>query len=219
MAYRSLFMKKYLAEVLGTFAIVFCGTGAIIINEETSGLISHAGVAATFGLIVAAMIYILGDTSGAHFNPAVSLAFWAEKKFPGKEILPYVLSQSVGACLASFILHFLVPTNQHLGATLPGGPPLQSFLLEILLSFLLMLTILKVARGSKEKGMFAGLVIGAVIFLEALLAGPFCGASMNPARSLGPALASGQLQHLWIYLTAPFVGTLCAVLTWKVSKH
>ncbi len=207
-------MRKYIAELIGTFALVFCGTGAIIINQETGGVVTHAGIAATFGLIVAAMIYTVGDISGAHLNPAVTIAFWIAKVFPTKQILPYILSQAAGAFLASFTLQFLFPTNVTLGATIPAGTDMQSFVLELILSFLLMFTIIHVAKGSKEQGMFAGVAIGSVVLLEAMFAGPISGASMNPIRSLSPALVSGQVTHLWVYLAAPFLGAGFAVFVW-----
>lgn len=212
-------MKKYLAEMIGTFSLVFCGTGAIIINQESNGAITHAGIAVTFGLIVAAMIYTLGDISGAHFNPAVTLAFWVVKIFPTNEIFPYLLSQTSGAIMASTTLHLLFPNNEYLGSTLPSGSPTQTFIMEIILTFILMLTIIHVAKGSKEQGMFAGLAIGSVVLLEAMFAGPISGASMNPIRSLGPALISGHTEHLWIYLTAPIIGALTAVGIWKLLKQ
>jgi len=211
-------MRKYLAEIIGTFALIFCGTGAIIINQESGGVITHAGIAATFGLIVAAMIYTVGDISGAHLNPAVTIAFWVAKSFPAKEIVPYILSQGVGAFLASITLKFLFPNNQLLGATMPAGSEMQSFVLELILTFILMFTILNVAKGSKEQGMFAGLAIGSVVLLEAMFAGPICGASMNPIRSISPAVVSGHMEHLWVYLTAPTVGAIMAVLVWNILK-
>jgi aquaporin Z len=211
-------MRKYLAEFIGTFALVFCGTGSIIINQESGGSITHVGIAITFGLIVSAMIYSLGDISGAHFNPAVTIAFWLAKHFPLKEILPYILSQAAGACFASFILKFLFPLNQNLGATLPSGLPMQSFILELILTFILMFVILHVAKGSKEQGMFAGIAIGSVVLLEAMFAGPICGASMNPIRSFAPAIVSGNLGNLWIYLTAPTIGAALAVIFWNLLK-
>ena len=198
-------MRKYSAEILGTFALVFCGTGAIVINQETHGAITHVGIAITFGMIVAAMIYSVGNISGAHLNPAVTIAFWIAKEFPAKEVLPYIVSQSIGAFIASGALRFLFPENDLLGATLPAGSDTQSFVLELILTFLLMFVILQVAKGSKEQGMFAGLAIGFVVLLEAMFAGPICGASMNPVRSLSPAVVSGHLEHLWIYLSAPFI--------------
>jgi aquaporin NIP len=212
-------MRKYLAEIIGTFAMVFCGTGAIIINQQTGGVVTHAGVAITFGLIVSAMIYALGDISGAHLNPAVTVAFWVAKRFPAKEIIPYITSQSIGALIASFTLKFLFPANEMLGSTLPAGSSMQSFVLELILTFILMFVIIHVASGSKEQGMFAGLAIGSVVLLEAMFAGPICGASMNPIRSIAPAIASGHLEHIWIYMLAPVSGAILAVFSWMGLKQ
>jgi aquaporin Z len=207
--------RKYFAEILGTFAMVFCGTGAIIINQQTNGAITHVGVAITFGLIVMAMIYALGNISGAHLNPAVTIAFTLAKKFKLKQVIPYIISQLVGAFLASLVLKYLFPTNEFLGATIPSGTAFQSFILEFILTFLLMLVIINVATGSKEQGMFAGLAIGSTVLLEAMFAGPICGASMNPARSLAPAIISGHIEHLWVYLSATILGAALAIPTWK----
>lgn len=207
--------RKYVAELIGTFALVFCGTGAVVINQETGGNISHVGIAITFGLIVMSMIYALGNISGAHLNPAVSIAFFLSGRFAAKEVLPYCLAQITGALLASLTLRYLFPANELLGTTLPAGAASQSFILEFLLSFFLMLVIINVATGSKEQGMFAGLAIGSVVLLEAMFAGPICGASMNPARSLAPAVVSGHLEHLWIYLTATVAGAAFAIPVWK----
>ena len=212
-------MKRYLAEIIGTFALVFCGTGAIIIDQQSGGTVTHVGVAITFGLIVASMIYAIGDISGAHLNPAVSIAFWVAKLFPAKEVIPYVLSQAIGAFLASFTLKLLFPTNTTLGSTLPAGDLMQSFVLEFILTFLLMFVIIHVAKGSKEHGMFAGIAIGGVVLLEAMFAGPISGASMNPIRSISPAIVSGHIEHLWVYLSAPISGAILAVLSWKILKN
>ena len=211
-------MRKYLAELIGTFALVFCGTGAIIINEQANGVVSHVGVAITFGLIVMTMIYTLGDISGAHINPAVTIAFALSRGFPLKETIPYIISQIAGAFLASIILKLLFPTNETLGTTIPSGTDMQSFILECILTFFLMLVIINVATGSKEQGMFAGLAIGFTILLEAMFAGPICGASMNPARSLAPAVVSGHLEHVWVYLAAPILGAIAAIPIWKFLK-
>lgn len=205
-------MKKLLAELLGTFTLVFAGTGAIVINATSHGAITHAGIALTFGLVVLAMIHTFGDVSGAHLNPAVTLAFAAARRFAWGDVPGYLGAQAMGALLASGLLRVLFPTvPASLGATLPAGSDLQSFVLELVLTAILMLTILSVSTGAKEKGITAGIAIGGVIALEAMFAGPVCGASMNPVRSLAPALVSGQLAHLWIYLTAPVLGALLAV--------
>lgn len=201
----------FAAEFIGTFALVFAGTGAIIINETSGGAVTHAGIALTFGLVVMAMIYTLGDVSGAHLNPAVTIGFWAARRFPAGNIWRYLAAQISGALFASLILKFLFPANANLGATHPAGTAMQSFILEFILTFLLMFVILNVSTGAKEKGVTAGIAIGSIIGLEALFAGPICGASMNPARSFAPALVSGQLKDLWIYLLAPTLGALAAV--------
>ncbi len=205
-------MKSYLAEAFGTFALVFAGTGAIVINDLSEGTVSHVGIALTFGLIVMVMIYALGDISGAHINPAVTLGFWAAHRLPSRHVMPYILSQCAGAVAASLIMRALFGRHATLGATLPSGPVLQSFMLEVILTFFLMFVILCVSTGAKEKGAMAGAVVGAVVGLEALFAGPISGASMNPARSLGPALVTGHLDSLWIYLLAPVIGAYLAVL-------
>jgi aquaporin Z len=204
-------MKRYCAEAIGTFSLVFAGTGAIVINDVSGGAISHVGVALTFGLIVLAMIYALGDVSGAHLNPAVTVGFFAAGRFPGREVLPYVLSQAIGGFAASATLRALFPQHATLGLTSPAGSAGQSLILEVLLTALLMFVILSVSTGAKERGITAGIAIGAVIGLEALFAGPICGASMNPIRSLAPAAMAGQLGALWIYFAGPLLGALIAV--------
>lgn len=212
-------MKKYAAEAMGTFTLVFAGTGAIVINEVSNGVITHTGIAITFGLVVLAMIYTLGDVSGAHLNPAVTLGFWTARRMPGHEVVPYIVSQIVGALAASAMLRILFPANRLLGATLPAGSEAQSFMLEFILTMVLMLTILSVSTGAKEKGITAGIAVGAVIALEAMFAGPICGASMNPARSLAPALVSVHLEHLWIYLVAPILGAATATLACRCIRE
>jgi aquaporin Z len=208
-------MKKYLAELIGTFALVFCGTGAVIINEVTGGAVSHVGVALTFGSIVLAMIYAVGDISGANLNPAVTFGFWLAGRLPAREIFPFVCSQILGAILASATLKFLFPQSANLGATLPAGSAWQSFVLEIFLAFFLMFVIINVSTGAKEKGITAGIAVSSVVALEAMFAGPITGASMNPARSIAPAFLSGNLSELWIYLAAPLIGAALGVLGYK----
>jgi aquaporin Z len=203
-------MRKLAAELFGTFVLVFAGTGAIVVNE-THGAVTHVGVSLTFGLVVLALIYALGDVSGAHLNPAVTLGFLLARRFPAGRVPGYVLSQCAGAFLASGLLRALFPGHPGLGLTRPAGSDWQSFVLEVVLTLFLMLVVLSVATGAKERGLMAGVAVGAVIALEALFAGPVSGASMNPARSLAPAVVAGQLGSLWVYLTAPVLGAALAV--------
>jgi aquaporin NIP len=205
-------IKKSLAEFVATFFMVLCGTGSIVINQEYNGAISHLGIAISFGLAVSIMIYTFGKISGAHMNPAVSFALVIGGHFPLKHFTPYLISQTLGAIAASLTLHLLFPNNQLLGGTFPAGSSWQSFIFEFLLSLLLMLVILSFLKTSESTKSIAGVVIGLVILLEALFAGPVCGASMNPVRSLAPGIVSGNLNAIWIYLTAPFAGTLIAVV-------
>ena len=202
---------KYIAEFLGTFMLVFAGTGAVVVNDVSGGAVTHVGISLTFGLVVMAMIYAIGDSSGAHINPAVTIGFWAARRFPGSMVLPYVVCQCLGAIAGSALLKLLFMEHERLGATLPAGPWWQSFVLEVVLTFMLMFVALAVSTGAKEKGIMAGAAVGGVVAFEALFGGPISGASMNPARSLGPALVAGNLQHLWIYLTATVIGALLAV--------
>src|SRR5436189_5262117 len=204
--------KKLVAEFLGTFCLVFAGTGAIVIDSVTGGAVSHVGVALTFGLIVLAMIYTIGDISGAHINPAVTIGFFAARRFEARSVFPYVISQCAGALVASIALRCLFPQSAMLGATMPAGSAIQSFVLEMILTALLMFVILSVSTGAREKGITAGIAVGAVIGLEAMFAGPICGASMNPARSLAPAIVSIHLQSRWIYLLGSTFGAFAVHL-------
>ena len=212
-------MKKYIAEFIGTLSMIFCGTGAMTINEVTGGTVTHIGIAFTLGLIVMAIIYAFGETSGANFNPAVSIAFAYAKKFSWKEVPKYIIAQVLGAFLASLILWFLFPTSETLGATIPTVDVWRAFVLEFLLTFFLMVVIINVSTGSKEIGVVAGIAIGGVVLLEAMFAGPITNASMNPARSIAPAIVSGNLQHLWMYIFAPILGALLAVVSCKLVKY
>ena len=212
-------MKNYIAEFIGTFAMVFCGTGAMIINEVTGGDVTHVGIGITWGLIVMAMIYAFGEISGAHFNPAVSIAFAYAKKFSWKEVPKYIFFQIAGAFAASLLLMWLFPKSELLGATIPSVDVWRAFVLELILTFFLMVVIINVSTGSKETGMMAGIAIGGVVLLEALFAGPITNASMNPARSLAPNIVSGNIEGIWLYILAPIIGALLAVVSCKFVKH
>lgn len=208
-------MKKYIVELIGTFALVLCGTGTIVINDVTNGMVSNVGIAISFGLIVASMIYAFENISGAHINPAVSIAFYMTDRFDKKDLLGYIIAQLSGAFLASGTLKLLFAEHKHLGATIPNGEWHQSFILEIILTYLLMIVILYVSQYKATKP-FTGLAIGSIVLLEAWYAGPITGASMNPARSIAPAIVSGNINELWIYIIAPIMGAIMASLTWKL---
>ncbi len=200
--------RQLVAEMFGTFALVFAGTGAIVSNEISQGSVTHVGIALTFGLVVLAMIYALGDVSGCHINPAVSIAFGFVQQMPAPKVLAYIIAQCSGAILASVLLRMMFPQASTLGETLPAQGAWQAFVLEWVLTLILMFVILSVFSGAKETGLMAGVAIAAVVGLEALFAGPISGASMNPARSLAPALVSGRWEHLWVYMSAPVLGSL-----------
>lgn len=207
-------IKKYIAEFIGTFALVFCGTGAIIVNQQSNGSLGLVGISLAFGIIVSAMIYVFGNISGSHINPSVTIALTIGKITSKKDASFYIISQILGAVLASGLLKFMFPENLTMGATIPSGEILQSFIIEAVLTFFLMLTILGLTS-TKEYASMAGLVIGLVITAIILFAGPISGGSFNPARSFAPALLSGNLTALWVYLTAPTLGAILAVLTWQ----
>jgi aquaporin NIP len=212
-------MKKYISEFIGTFSMIFCGTGAMTVNEVTGGEVTHVGIAITWGLIVMAMIYAFGETSGAHFNPAVTIAFAYAKKFAWKEVPKYIIAQILGAFAASLVLWFLFPASEYLGATIPIVDVWRAFVLELLLTFFLMVVIINVSTGSKEMGIIAGIAVGGVVLLEAMFAGPITNASMNPARSIAPNIVSGNIDGLWLYILAPILGAILAVISCKLIKE
>jgi aquaporin NIP len=217
--------KKLIAELIGTFILVFAGTGAIIINDIANA-IGHVGIALTFGFVIVALIYSFAHVSGAHFNPAVTVAFWSMGEFERKNVIPYISAQILGGVLASLALYLLLRENfvlvsdvSYLGATLPSGSASQSFGFEFILTFILMIVICSSAVHGKATKDFAGLAIGLTVGLESMFAGPITGASMNPARSIAPALVSGNFEHLWLYIVATILGAVCAALVFlKVFK-
>ncbi|MAT15121.1 MAG: aquaporin [Planctomyces sp.] len=214
-------MNRYISEFLGTFFLVFMGTGAVITNTVNPDTVTPLGIGIVFGLIVMVIIYTIGEYSGAHINPAVTIAFWCAGRFAARDVFPYILAQCLGAIVASGVLRFLFGLVGSLGGTAPYTDNFewQCFVLEVILTCLLMYTVMCVSTGSKEVGTLAGIAIGGLIAMEAIFAGPICGASMNPARSLGPALVSGQMSFLWIYLIAPVLGALLGVFFWKISRN
>ena len=208
--------KKELAELIGTFTLVFAGTGAIIVNQISNGAIAHLGISLIFGSVVAALIYTFGHISDAHFNPAVTLAFWQSGFFPARKVPSYLIAQTVGATLASLLLRLTFGKVANMGATLPlNNNWQQSFLLEAILTFILMMVILGSGLDRRAHIGFAGIAIGLTVALEAALMGPITGASMNPARSFAPALVSGLWQHHWLYWAAPILGAQLAVIVYR----
>jgi aquaporin NIP len=199
-------VRIYLSEAIGTFVLVFVGTGSVVVNGYSGDAVTLLGISVAFGLAVLAMIYALGDISGTHINPAVTIGLCLAGRAPSSILLPYILSQCIGAFAASLLLRIMFGMDHGLGGTSPSGPILQSFAMEVVATFILMLVILCVTRGAEVKGITAGLVIGAVVTMDILVAGPVSGGSMNPARSLGPALAGLNFGALWLYLIAPCAG-------------
>lgn len=217
---KNLFAPDAIAEGIGTFILVFAGTGAVMVNPISGGAITHLGVSFVFGAVVAALIYTLGHISGAHFNPAVTLAFWSSGFFPRKKVLAYIVAQSLGAIAASGLLRLSLGFVAQLGATLPlNGNWLQSFILETILTFILMFVILGSGLDRRAPIGFAGLAIGLTVGLEAAFMGPVTGASMNPVRSFGPALVGGLWQHHWLYWVAPILGAQLAVFVYRYLSN
>jgi len=211
-------LKKSLAEVIGTFTMVFAGCGSVMVAERFPGSFTHAGISVVFGLAVAVMIYAVGHISGAHFNPAVTLAFAAARHFPFEEVLVYWLSQFAGAVGAIAVLKMILPQGQFYGATVPAVPLAQALSWEIILTFFLMFVIVAVATDTRAVGTMAGAAIGGTVMLCAWVGGPVTGASMNPARSLAPAFFEGRLEVMWIYIVGPCVGAVLAALFYEAIR-
>ena len=211
------YARALTAELIGTFALVFAGAGAIMVDAQTHAL-GHVGVAISFGLVIMVMIYAVGHISGAHFNPAVSFAFALSRHFPWPRVAGYWAAQATGALLAAAILRGSLGDIAHVGATLPAGSQRQSFLWETVLTFFLMFVIMAVATDTRAVGEAAAIAIGGAVGLDAMFGGPVSGASMNPARSLGPAVVSGDLHALWLYLTAPLLGAALGALAYQFVR-
>ena len=212
--------REFLAEFIGTFVLIFAGTGAVMVNQLSNGAVTHLGISIVFGAVVTALIYSLGHISGAHFNPAVTLAFWTSGFFRRSLVIPYILAQVLGAITASWLLRVSLGAVGNLGATLPrNGDWLQSLVLETVLTFILMLVIFGSGLDRRGHIGFAGISIGLTVALEAACMGPITGASMNPVRSLAPALVGGNLQHQWLYWVAPILGAQLAVVVYRYLSN
>jgi MIP family channel proteins len=205
------------AEAIGTFALVFAGAGAVMVDAKT-GALGQVGIAMTFGLVIAAMVYAVGHISGAHLNPAVSFAFALTRHFPWIRVGAYWAAQVAGALAAAGLLRALLGDVGNVGATLPSGSDGQSFVWEIVLTFFLMFVIVAVATDTRAVGEAAALAIGGTVGLDAMFGGPISGASMNPARSLGPAIVAGELASIWIYLVAPLLGAALGAVAYQIVR-
>lgn len=210
-------LRRAGAELLGTYGLVTAGCGAIMVNDQT-GALGHMGIALTFGFVIVVMIASIGHISGAHFNPAVTLAFALTRHFPRREVLFYIGGQMLGAVLGAITLRLLIGDNAALGATVPAGSVMQSFGLEILLTAVLMFVIISVATDTRAVGTPAALAIGFTVALDALWGGPISGASMNPARSFGPALIAGVWGDQWVYWLAPIIGAAIGAVLYQALR-
>ncbi len=211
-------IRRALAEAVGTFALVFAGCGAIMVDSQT-GALGHAGIAVSFGLVVMAMIYAFGHVSGAHFNPAVTVAFTLARHLSWRVAVTHVLAQLVGAIAAAAALRGILGATADLGSTAPSGSAGQSFALEVVLTAFLMLVIVAVATDTRAVGEAAAIAIGGTVALGAMVGGPISGASMNPARSIGPAFVSGALDSLWVYVLAPLLGAAIGAGVYELSRE
>ena len=210
-------LRSLAAEAIGTFTLVFAGCGAIMVDAKT-GQLGHVGVAISFGLVIMAMIYAVGHVSGAHFNGAVTFAFALTRHFPWSRAALYWIAQLVGAVIAAALLRASLGNVAHLGATFPSGSDAQSFLFELLMTAFLMFVILAVATDTRAVGEAAAIAVGGTILLDAMFGGPISGASMNPMRSAGPAIVSGDLHALWIYILAPIIGASAGGLAYQFVR-
>jgi len=213
--------KKYITEFIGTFFLLFVGTGAIIVNHLSNNALGHMGIAFAFGFVILILIYACGHISGAHFNPAVTIAFSVVGKFSKGQIVPYIISQILGALCASAVLRMLLGNVCDMGGTFPTLPVgsnliTTSFIMEFVFTFLLMFVIMSVATDSRAEGSFAGIAIGLTVLIGATVAGPISGGSFNPARSIAPGIISGNMEHLWLYIVSPTMGAICGSLLYTV---
>ncbi len=215
--------RRLAAESIGTFFLVLIGPGAAMVNTASSGAVSHAGVSLAFAFVVTAMIFATGHISGAHINPAVTIGFWSVRRFPLRDVIPYIAAQCLGAIAASAVLRAVLGAVGEMGATLParalgigtGG----ALAIEWLLSFALMLVIMAVATDERVPGGFGAIGVGMTVGFCAMMGGPLTGASMNPARSLGPAILGGLWDAHWVYWVAPITGMMMAARVYEILRR
>ncbi|XP_015875422.1 aquaporin NIP1-2-like [Ziziphus jujuba] len=213
------FLQKLIAEVVGTYFLIFAGCASVVVNLDMDKVVTLPGISIVWGLVVMVMVYSLGHISGAHFNPAVTIAFAITKRFPWKQVPPYVVCQVLGSTLASGTLRLIFNGKQnHFVGTLPSGTDLQAFVIEFIITFYLMFVVSGVATDNRAIGELAGLAVGSTVLLNVIFAGPITGASMNPARSLGPALVHHQYKGLWIYIISPILGATCGALVYNTIR-
>jgi len=212
------FAQKVAAEIIGTFFLIFIGCGSIIIDKKTNGSITHLGVSIVWGLAVLIISYAIGHISGAHLNPAVTLAFAAVRRFPCTEVPAYIGAQVFAAISAGFVLRLMFGDVANIGATVPSGSDMQSFFLEIFVTFLLMFVISAVATDTRAIGELAGMAVGGTVGMNVAMSGPISGASMNPARTIGPALAGNKYTSIWIYMVAPVVGAILGAVSYNMIR-
>ncbi|XP_011009650.1 PREDICTED: aquaporin NIP1-2-like [Populus euphratica] len=214
------FMQKLLAEIAGTYFLIFAGCSSVAVNLNFDKVVTLPGISLTWGLAVMVLVYSVGHISGAHFNPAVTLAFATCKRFPWKQVPAYVACQVIGSTLAAGTIRLLFQGDQdHFTGTLPAGSNLQSFVVEFIITFYLMFIISGVATDNRAIGELAGLAVGSTVLLNVMFAGPISGASMNPARSLGPAIVSHQYKGLWIYIVSPILGAQAGAWVYNLMRY
>ncbi|WP_160673598.1 MIP/aquaporin family protein [Clostridium sp. C8-1-8] len=215
--------KKYVSEFIGTFFLLFIGTGAIMVNTINNNALGSVGISFAFGFIIFILIYLFGNTSGAHFNPAVTIALSFSGKFKSSEVIPYIISQVLGGTLASFVLKILLGNISSMGATIPANnirnSSIIAVIVEFIFTFLLMYVIMRVSSSSKDDDFTGAFAIGLTIFIGALVAGPISGGSFNPARTIAPAIVSGNYTDLWVYIVAPIAGAIVGTTIYSATGN
>ncbi|CAI8618715.1 unnamed protein product [Vicia faba] len=213
-------LQKLVAEVVGTYFLIFAGCASVAVNKNNDNVVTLPGISIVWGLAVMVLVYSLGHISGAHFNPAVTIAFATTRRFPLKQVPTYIAAQVFGSTLASGTLRLLFSGkhDQFVG-TLAAGSNLQAFVMEFIITFYLMFIISGVATDNRAIGELAGIAVGSTVLLNVLFAGPITGASMNPARSIGPAFVHNEYRGIWIYMVSPILGAVCGAWVYNVIRY